>query len=1175
MNLTAHGKAMSVKRLLPAQMPSIMRLTAILLLTSSLYVSATGLSQTVTISEKNARLEDVFDILQKQTGYNFMFNSHMLAKAKRVTVRARNASVEQVLAQCFKDQPLTYIIQDKVIIVKEKEEKKVEELNSGALAPPPHVKGTVKDESGNAVDGAAVTVKELGIGAATNKEGKFELSLPAGTYQLEISFVGYKTVQRSVTVSDQPVNLSVTLQLSATGLTDMVVVGYGAQKKRDVTGSISSVKGEDIKNMPVSNAADAIQGRATGVDIVRSDGSPGNVPSIRILGTGTINNTDPLIVIDGVPSGGLNDVNSNDIASIEILKDASASAIYGSRAANGVVLITTKKGNYEEPLKTSVNIYGGSKNPVKFLKMLSAPDLVTLKTEAYTNDGLSVPTVWSNPYYGVQRTDWQRALMGTGDVQNADVAMRGGNARSNYSISGNYYNEKGMIVNSYFKRYSARINSEHKVGSRLKVGENMVYSYTDGAAPNTNSSQTGLVWSAIRFNPAIPVINPDGSWGTSQADNQLGDINNPVATANEIQKSSKTDRILANAYAELEIIKGLKLRANYGYDHTSNDYYEFDNAMPDQTRGPSIASLNQSFYKTNTLLEEYYLTYNHLFGQSHALTLTGGYSAQTYSGNFFGAARSGFTDTSTDQRVLNLGSSSSSSNYGGNYASWGLQSLFVRGNYAFKNKYLLTATFRADGSSKFAPGKRWGYFPAFSAGWRLSDEKFYGEGLKNIFNSVKLTGGWGQLGNQNVGDFQYLSIIGYGGGGGTGGGGYGYNLGTTTTNLNGAYITSLANPNITWERAVTTNAAIELAALNSHLTATITYFNKNTSDMLIPYQLVETFGAQNNLPDDPGNVTLPDYNLGSLNNHGIEIELNYQNRIGKLSYSFGVNGSFLRNKVTKLYGDSTYLASTPYGRENADIARTYEGQPIASFYGFKTAGLYQSQADIDKDPNIANDPNKANIKPGDVRFKDINGDGIINDNDRTRLGDPNPHFVFGIHGSVSYGHFDFAFNFVGATGFELFDADRLSGLDATQVYNWYADQKNRWHGEGTSNNIPRLSINNLNNNYRSSDMWVFKGNYISLKSLSLGYTLPKLNISDWQLPETRFYVSSYNVFMLTKYPGYTPELGYTGIVSPYSGNPTSASSGSSTASVQGLQRGVDLAQYPATRSFTAGVTINF
>jgi len=1162
MKLLVHGKAKPLNRFITAKMLLVMKLTAIFLLSAALHVSAAGFSQTITISKKNASLEEMFEVLQKQGGYNFIINSHMLAKAKKIDIDVQDATVENVLVICFSNQPLTYVIRDKTIIVKEKEQKKEKRIADVAdipAVPPQRIRGIVRDGNNKPIEGAAVSIKKISTGTTTNSEGKFELTIPEGTYEMEISFVGYGTVQKTIKIgSEPPADISITLQIVSTGLTDVVVVGYGTQKKRDITGTISRVKGDDIKNLPVSNAAQALQGRASGVDIVRDDGAPGAAYTIRIRGTGTINNSDPLIVVDGVPLGGLNDFNSNDIASIEILKDASASAIYGSRAANGVVLFTTKKGSFNEPLKATVNLYTGSNSSMKYLKMLTAPDLVKLKQEAYTNDGLGIPTVWSDPYYATQRTDWQKALMGnTGHAQNADVALHGGSANSAYYLSGNYYDEKGIITNSFFRRYCFRINSEHKIGSRLRIGENIAYSNTNSASPDTKSTQAGLVWSDLRFNPAIPVVNPDGSWGTSQADNQLGDINNPVATANEIQKYYKTDRILANAYAELEIIKGLKLRANYGFDHSINDSYEFDNAMPNQTRGPSVASLNQSFYKSKSFLEEYYINYNKKFAE-HDVTVTAGYSAQKYDGNFFGASRNGFADTSFDQRVLNLGNSSSVGNYGANYANSGLQSYFVRANYAFSGKYLLTATMRADGSSKFAPGKRWGYFPAFSAGWRVSDEKFFKDNVKAI-NILKITGGWGQLGNQNVGDFQYLGIIGYGAGGGTGGGGYSYNLGTGTVNQNGAYVVSLANPNITWERAVMTNISLELGLFKNHLNAIFTYYNKNTSDMLVPYQLVETFGAQRNLPDDPGNITLPDQNIGKLNNHGIEIDLNYENSIGKINYSIGANGAFMRNKVTKLYGDKTYLASTPYGRENTDISRTYEGQPIASFFGFKTAGLYQSQTEIDNDPNIASDPNKGNIKPGDVRFLDISGpagksDGVIDDKDRTYLGDPNPKFVFGFHGSVEYKGFDFRFNVSGAAGFKLYNADRLAGLDGTQVFNWYAEQLNRWHGQGTSNSVPRLSIDNLNANYRSSDLWVQNGSYVSLKSVSLGYTLSRKTIYNLHLPEIRIYVSSYNLFFITGYKGYTPELGYT------NGN---------------LQRGVDVAQYPQNRNLTIGATINF
>ena len=1014
------------------------------------------------------------------------------------------------------------------------------------------IKGVVLDENKQPIPGATVSIKKLGLIAATDIQGRFQFNVPPGEYDITVTYVGIKPIQKHIVIGDQtPEDIIIAVPASASTLSEVVVVGYGTQTKRDVTGSVVKVKGEDLKNLPVSNPATAIQGKAAGVDIVRSDGSPGSIPSIRIRGTGTVNYADPLIIIDGVPASGLNDVNSNDIASIDILKDASASAIYGSRAANGVVIITTKNGNFNEKLKTSVNLYAGSNSPVKYIKMLTAPELAQLKIESYTNNGQSAPTIWSDPYYSVQRTDWQRALLGTGHVRNADIALRGGSASSIYSFSGNYYDESGMIPNSFFTRFNFRVNSEHKVTSRIKVGENILYSNTNSTSPDTRSTQAGLVWSAIRFNPAIPVTNPDGSWGTSQADNQLGDINNPVATAKSADAYNKVNRLLANGYAEVEILSGLKVKANYSYDGNYSDYYNFQVAMPDQTRGPGISSLNQGYSKNYSLLEEYFVTYNKTFNK-HALTLLGGYSAQTFKGNYVNASRSGFNDTDPAVRVLDFGGSAG--NYGNNSPNMGLQSYFVRGNYAYDNRYLLTVTMRADGSSIFAPNKQWGYFPAFSAGWRISEEKFYGEGLKNIFNSLKLTGGWGALGNQNVPPFEYLSTLTYARG-------FGYALGTTTDLQNGAVITALSNPNITWESTRESNIALEFTALNDHLSGSITYFNRKTSKMLIKPNLVETFGAQTALPDDPGNVSIPNLNIGEMNNHGVEVELNYQNKAGELKYSVGANASFLSNKVTKLYGTGDYIGGPNYGRENVDISRTYEGQPLSSFYGFKTNGLYQTQTDIDNDPNIKNDPNKGSIKPGDVRFLDLNGDGIINDQDRTNLGNPNPKFVFGFHGTLSYKNFDFSFSFAGQTGLKLYNADRLAGLDATQVFNWYAEQEGRWHGAGTSNTIPRLTSpgNNPNDNYRSSDLWVENGSYLSLKSVALGYTFVKKSLAGLQLPDIRLYVSSYNVFMITGYKGYTPELGYTST----SGYPANS------------QKGVDVAQYPSARNITFGVSANF
>lgn len=990
------------------------------------------------------------------------------------------------------------------------------------------ITGVVTDSSGSKLQSVSVTARKSTAAAVTDANGNFSISVPGNTTQLEFSSIGF---QRQVVDITGKNAVTVTLQSAAGALADVVVVGYGTQRKRDVTGTISSVKGDDFKNLPVSNAAQALQGRASGVDIVRSDGSPGSVPTIRIRGTGTINSADPLVVIDGVPAGSLNDVNPNDIASIEILKDASSSAIYGTRAANGVVLVTTKKGSYGEQIKTTINAYTGQSRVIKYLDLLTAPDLAALKKEAFLNDSLQAPGIWSDSYYATQRTDWQRALLGTGKTNNLDVAIRGGNAASNFSFSGNYYDEKGLIINSFFKRYSARFNSEHKILKIFRVGENFQFSTTSANTTDTRSTQTGTVWSALRFNPAIPVNNGDGSWGTSKADNELGDINNPVFTAASPDVKNHNNSILTNGYIEAEVIRGLKLRANIGYNQSVFGGSVFNPAEPNQTRTIQLASLSQNHAEFSSMLEEYTITYNNTF-RNHSINFTGGYSAQTFNSSSFGALRQGYDDPSDPLRNLNNGNPVYQFNNGSKGIKSGLTSGFGRINYAFKSKYLLTVTMRADGSSKFPVNKQWGYFPAFSAGWRVSDEAFMEDKL-DFINDLKITGGWGQLGNQAVPDLQYLAIIGTN---------VNYNFGNSPAQ--GTAAISLANPNITWERAEMTNISLEFGLLGSKITGTVTYFDKNTKDMLIPYSIVETYGI----------AGIPNQNIGTLNNHGIELDLSYQNRRGPFTYAISANASFVKNKVTLLYGDQkNYIGSAIYGRQLLETSRTYEGQPIASFYGFKTNGLYQTQKDIDNDPNTSND-DKSRIRPGDVRFVDQNGDGKVNDEDRVYLGNPNPKAVFGLNGSAGYKHFDFSFSFAGVSGISLYNADRVAGLDATGVFNWYKDQLNRWHGEGTSNSIPRLTRRNLNNNYRSSDLWVEDGSYLALKNITLGYTFSNLRVSDTKLPDARIYVSCFNAFYITGYSGFTPELGYT------DGN---------------RQRGVDVAQYPSARTFTVGASLTF
>ncbi|WP_160718026.1 SusC/RagA family TonB-linked outer membrane protein [Chitinophaga solisilvae] len=979
--------------------------------------------------------------------------------------------------------------------------------------------------------GVNISVPGAGSGAITDANGRYKLQLPANAATLHFSFLGYEP--QTVPIGGRSI-VNIALQAASKGLGEVVVVGYGVQNRRDVTGTISSLKGADIKNLPVSDAAQAMQGRVSGVDIVRSDGQPGSTPNIRIRGTGTINNSEPLIIVDGVPAGGLSDINPNDIASMEVLKDASSSAIYGTRAANGVIIITTKKGNYGEKLKASVNVYKGITNTIRYVPLLEAPDLAMLKRERYTNDGKPVDPVWQDAYYATQRTDWQRALLRSGQITNADVNLRGGNSTSNYLFSAGYYDEKGIVENTWFKRYTARVNSEHKLGKRLKVGENLQLTYRQSQGFDTYSAQTGLIFSALRFNPAIPVLNPDGSYGSSQASNELGDVNNPLFTAQTTDNTEKNYRLLANVYAELQLLDGLTLRANYGYDGNIINQSSFVPKVLDQTRTRDHAELWKRNETNGAELSEIFLTYNKIFSQKHHITFTGGYSQQTFRGDYFRAERWGLSDESPDVRILDNGNSirDASGNFKPQSA---IASGFVRGFYGFMDKYLLTVTFRADGSSRFAPDNRWGYFPAFSAGWRVSDERFFKDHVRFVSN-LKITGGWGQLGNQNVTEFQYLSPV---------NSDKRYTIGGQS--LNGVWNSRLPNPYITWEKAEMTNISMEAGFFDNKLNAVITWFNKNTKDMLVPAAAMDLHGT----------AAIPDQNIGQLNNRGWEVELSYQGGKKDFHYNIAANASFIKNEVTKLYEANSFISATRYGRQSQEISRTYEGQPLASFYGWKTNGIYQTQEEINSDPNITKDPNKANIKPGDVRFLDLNGDGVVNDNDRTNLGSPNPKVTYGIQMSAGYKRFDLSLSFAGVGGVKLYNADRMSGTDPNAPFNMYAEMLQRWHGPGTSNSIPRMTLSSVNQNNRVSDRFVESGDYFSLRNVALGYTLPASAWGRSGISDVRVYVAAQNLFVLTSYSGLTPMLGFNGTTD---GN---------------RQRGVDVAAYPQARTFTFGASINF
>lgn len=1102
---------------------------------------------------KEVSLKMALREIERQTAYHFVVNESRLKHVTRpVSLNIKTERIEEVLDQLLAGTNITYTIRKKQITLI----PPAGESHTGLLsidgaaalttqadrrfiyditaAPDVTVTGTVKDETGAPIPGVNIVIKGTTQGTVTDTDGNFTISVPSGDAVLVFSFIGYTS--QEVPLNGQT-TLSVTMAQDAQTLSEVVVVGYGTQEKKDVTGAISSVKGADIENLPVAAPQQALQGRTSGVNIVRNGGAPGSAGDIRIRGVGTINDASPLIVIDGVPAGSLSDVNPNDIESMEILKDASASAIYGTQAANGVIIITTKHGKFGQGLKVTVSGYAGTTRRIKTIDMLDAPTLAMLKRERYSNDDDLINPIWENTQYQTQRTDWQKELLGNGSINNIDVSISGGNDKSNYALSAGYYDEKGMIKSYYFKRYSVRLNSDHKLTKRLSIGQNLQITNQLGSTtldPNSStynlSAQDGLLWSALRFHPGLPIKNADGSYSSSQVSSEFGDINNPIFTVDNQDRGMTHTRILGSVNGTYEIVKGLKARANIAVDANFDDSHQFDIIVLDQIRTTSRNTLTVRNTKYWNVLQEYFLSYDKKFG-NHALTLLGGYSQQTINRQTSMAQRKDFPSEDPSQRYLDAGQAITGAEGGRAYAS--LQSYFGRLTYSLMDKYLATVTFRGDASSKFGPNNKRGFFPAFSLGWRVSEEPFFA-GLTGVIPSLKLTGGYGELGNQKIDDLQYIALV---------SSGYRYSFGGNPTV--GAAQSNIPNPNVQWERAKMSNFGLEAGLFQNKVQATINYFNKQTDRMLVRPSILGSAGT----------ATAPYQNVGKLENKGLEIELSYRGTSGAVTYSVSGNVSFIQNKVLQLF-NGNFLASQYYGRSNQEISRTYEGQPIATFYGWRTNGLYQNEAEINSDPNISEDSRRidGNIKPGDVRFLDLNNDHMIDDKDRTILGSPHPKATYGINANVGYKGIDLTLFFLGSAGVDIYNADRMQGIDPTYPFNMYAETVNRWHGEGTSNSIPRMTRNRDNMNHRTSDMFVESGAFFRLKNVTLGYTLPQELTQTLHLSKARFYITGQNVFVITNYKGMDPELGI----------------------VQGnYQINVDYAQYPQARTWTVGAQLSF
>lgn len=968
------------------------------------------------------------------------------------------------------------------------------------------VQGVVKDQTGETVIGASVMEKGTTNGTITGIDGDFSLNMsPNGT--LVVSFVGYKTQEVQVKGQKQ---LQVVLSEDAEMLDEVVVIGYGTMKKSDLTGAVSSIGNKDIKDSPVSNLGQAIQGKISGVQIVDA-GKPGDNVSIKIRGLGSINNCDPLVVIDGVPTDlGLSSLNMADVERLDVLKDASATAIYGSRGANGVVMITTKRGT-EGKGKLAVSANYSFQNATNVPSLLNAAQYAELSNDMMVNSGRNPNPEWANPSELGAGTDWMDELLRTGVMQNYTVSYSGGNEKSHYYVSGGFLDQSGIVKSVNYRRFTFQSNSDAQVLKWLKFSNNITFS------ADTKKSGSYNIGDALKALPIYPVKNEDGSWSGPDGNSEwYGSTRNPIGPT-ELNKS-QTDgyNFLANLTAELTFTKWLKFKSTFGYDAK---FWFIDNFTPKYNWKPTPTeetSRYKSDNKSFTYLWDNYFLFDHTFAEKHRVGLMAGMSAQWNTNDYLNAQKNVFMF----DNVHEMDNGEEMYAIGGNETEWALLSYMARVNYSYEDRYLLTATIRRDGSSRFGKKHRWGTFPSVSVAWRASQEKWFPK--NDYINDLKVRAGYGVTGSQaSVGNYSYLASYNTSV----------YPFGISSGNQTALVSSTLANPYIYWEEVAQTNIGFDASLFNSRVMFSFDAYLKETRDMLVKASIPITSGFED--------TTTTYTNAGKVRNQGIEMSLHTINLTGELGWETNLTATYNKNKIKDLNSDVPYYINQINNSYVTMLAKDY---PINVFYGYVTDGIFQNQSEVN---THAVQPG---AEPGDIRFRDLNNDGVINDSDRTVIGNPNPSWLFSMNNSLSYKGFELSVFLQGIAGNKIYNANNIDNTGMAAAYNQTTDVLKRWQGEGTSNSMPRAVFGDPNQNTRVSDRFVENGSYLRLKNITLSYTFPKQWLQKTQIENARLSLSCENVATITGYSGFDPEVGINGI---------------------------DQNRYPISRTFSLGLNFNF
>ena len=1068
----------------------------------------------VSIHMNNVKLDKILNEIENQTDYLFIYNNQVDIN-KITSVKVKNEAVAQVLDRILSGTGINYELEGTHIILTT---EAIKDLHAQQQAKT--VTGTVTDVSGEPIIGANIRIKGTTTGTITDIDGNFSIKAEPQSV-IEVSYIGYLTQE---TVINNQKSIRFLLKEDTKTLDEVVVIGYGVQKKADLTGSVANINTEKLNTQSNANIGQALQGKIAGVDIVSQGGAPGSGTRIMVRGIGTLNNASPLYIVDGMYMNSIDHINPNDIASIDVLIDASSAAIYGSRAANGVIIVTTKEGSNTEGkpiIDLSVNL--GISTASKFLDMLDAKgwaEVTTIARQAIGKPALDMATDLANK----PDNDWQDIMFRPALMQNYNLAVKGGGKYSTYYTGLGYFNQDGIVKGTNYQRYNIQSKNDYKRGI-FSAGTNLIISFSHDK-PLHQELRGGMIGTILQSVPTLEKYDDtrEGGYGGTYGD--VVNIPHPLAIIDDniMDRYNENVKIFANLYAQIELFKGLKYKLNLTPDFSFERYKNYLNKYDFGLATNSITQLTERQRRRRNILVENLLTFDRTFGE-HKISALAGYTYQDSRFRHIQAYGEGLPqgleeiDAATTNR----------SNEGNSWRSV-LTSILGRVFYSYQNKYLFTATIRRDGSSKFGKNNRYGYFPSFSLGWNVAEEKF----MENVhwLDQLKLRGGYGVLGNQEIDNYQYSSTITTGINYPDGNGGL----------LQGAFPKNFANPDIKWEETAMTNVGIDFMAFNNRLSLTADYYVKNTKDILLTVPIPISSGGAND----------PIRNAGKIRNNGFEFNLGWMDQPNPdISYGINLIGSFNKNKVIAMGSES---GSIKGGSTNQNIttSETKAGYPIGGYWLISTAGYFNSQEEVDA---YAKDGKKIQpaAEPGDIKFVDANNDGVINDDDRVFQGSPFPDFTFALNGNMRYKNFDLSIGLQGVLGNKIYNATRQTLEDVTKGSNFLASCLDYWTPENKNASHPRLTWDDPNRNTRAeSDRYLENGSYLRLRSVQLGYTFPQTWFKG-AIQHARVYINAENLFTITSYSGYSPDV-----------NADNAN-----------YRGFDNFIYPTNRTFMLGLNVTF